>query len=151
MAGASYCLWNSRSGPLFGALASRVGRLSEAAGWARQGRSLYWPCRAAIVSPSLLGFNGAIMKFSAHLFIAVVVLTFSVGSAMAQHTYSKAVQKACANDYRSHCGQYGIETDALRLCMDKAGHGLSKTCIDALVDAGEVSKAEVERRKRTGK
>jgi hypothetical protein len=41
------------------------------------------------------------MKFCAHLFIAVVVLTFSAGSATAQHTYSKAVQKACANDYRS--------------------------------------------------
>ena len=58
----------------------------------------------------------------------------------------KAVQKACANDYRSHCGQYGIETDVLRLRMDKAGQALSKTCVDALVDAGEVSKAEVERR-----
>jgi hypothetical protein len=98
-----------------------------------------------------LGFNEAIMKFCAHLFIAVVVLTLSVGSATAQHTYSKAVQKACANDYHSHCGQYGIETEALRLCMDKAGHSLSKTCIDALVDAGEVSKEEVERRKRTGR
>jgi hypothetical protein len=98
-----------------------------------------------------LGFNGAIMKFCAHLFIAVVVLTFSAGSATAQHTYSKAVQKACADDYRSHCGQYGIETDALRLCMDKAGQALSRTCVDALVDAGEVSKAEVERRKRSGR
>jgi hypothetical protein len=29
MARASYCLWNSRIGPLFGALASRVERLSE--------------------------------------------------------------------------------------------------------------------------
>ena len=91
------------------------------------------------------------MKFCAHLFIAVVVLSFSVGSATAQHTYSKAVQKACANDYRSHCGQYSIETDALRLCMDKAGQALSRTCVDALVDAGEVSKAEVERRKRSGR
>jgi hypothetical protein len=35
--------------------------------------------------------------------------------------------------------------------MDKAGHGLSKTCIDALVDAGEVSKQEVERRKKMGR
>jgi hypothetical protein len=35
--------------------------------------------------------------------------------------------------------------------MDKAGHGLSKTCVDALVDAGEVSKQEVERRKQTGR
>jgi hypothetical protein len=93
------------------------------------------------------------MKICNHLLIAFVALAFSVGAARAQntHTYSKAVQKACANDYHKHCGQYGIETEALRLCMDKAGHGLSKTCVDALVDAGEVSKQEVERRKQTGR
>jgi hypothetical protein len=34
--------------------------------------------------------------------------------------------------------------------MDKAGQALSKTCVNALVGAGEVSKAEVERRKRSG-
>jgi hypothetical protein len=89
------------------------------------------------------------MKFHNQLLLGSIVLTFSVGSATAQHTYSKAVQKACANDYRS--GQYGIETDALRLCMDKADQGLSKTCVDALVDAGEVGKTEVERRKRSGR
>jgi hypothetical protein len=75
----------------------------------------------------------------------------STSVALAQHTYSKAVQKACAQDYKAHCGQYGIETDALRLCMDRAGQRLTKTCIDALVAAGEVSKQEVERRKRTGR
>jgi len=48
------------------------------------------------------------------------------GPAAAQHTYSKAVQKACANDYKTHCGQYGIETDALRLrpVIDVAARGL---------------------------
>jgi hypothetical protein len=91
------------------------------------------------------------MKLHNQLLLASLVLMVSVGSAMAQHTYSKAVQKACANDYHSHCGEYGIETDALRFCMDKAGQALSKTCVDALVDAGEVSKAEVERRKRSGR
>ena len=93
------------------------------------------------------------MKICIHLLITCGVVTFSIGPATAQnpHTYSKAVQKACANDYHKHCGQYGIETEALRLCRDKAGHGLSKTCVDALVDAGEVSKQEVERRKKTGR
>jgi hypothetical protein len=69
---------------------------------------------------------------------------------LAQHSYSKAVQKACAKDYKAHCGQYGIETDALRLCTDRAGQRLTKTCVDALVAAGEV-KQEVERRKRSGR
>jgi hypothetical protein len=91
------------------------------------------------------------MKLKYQLVLASIILTSYVGAASAQHTYSKAVQKACANDYHSHCGQYGIETDALRLCMDKAGQALSKTCADALVDAGEVSRAEVERRKRAGR
>ena len=91
------------------------------------------------------------MKLKYQLVLASIILTSYVGAAKAQHTYSKAVQKACANDYHSHCGQYGIETDALRLCMNKAGQALSKTCVDALVDAGEVSRAEVERRKRAGR
>jgi hypothetical protein len=72
-------------------------------------------------------------------------------SAPAQHTYSKAVQKACAKDYKRHCGQYGVETEALRLCMDRAGQRLTKPCVDALVAAGEVSKQEVERRNRSGR
>jgi hypothetical protein len=93
------------------------------------------------------------MKMYNHLLIASIVLVFSAGQAEAERTYSysKRVQRACANDYKAHCGEYGIETAALRLCMDRAGRGLSKTCVNALVADGEVSKAEVERRKRTGR
>ena len=74
--------------------------------------------------------------------IAFAFIIFCGSTALAQSPYSKAVQKACANDYHRHCPQYGIETEALRLCMDKAGQALSKTCVNALIDAGEVSKAE---------
>jgi hypothetical protein len=88
------------------------------------------------------------MKMYYRVLIAMFCVAAWTGVAAAQHTYSKAVQKACAKDYKAHCGQYGIETEALRLCMDKAGRALSKTCVDALVASGEVSKAEVERRKR---
>jgi hypothetical protein len=91
------------------------------------------------------------MKAYCRVLIAMFCLVGGNGDAVAQHTYSKAVQKACANDYKRHCGQYGIETDALRLCMDRAGQRLTKPCIDALVAAGEVSKQEVERRKRSGR
>jgi hypothetical protein len=85
------------------------------------------------------------------LVIVMLGLALSSGAAPAQHTYSKAVQKACAKDYKQHCGQYGVETEALRLCMDRAGQRLTKTCVDALVADGEVSKQEVERRKRSGR
>ena len=91
------------------------------------------------------------MKVFNRVLIALICVVAWTGVADAQHAYSKAVQKACANDYKAHCGQYGVETNALRLCMDRAGHRLTKTCVNALVAAGEVSKQDVERRKRTGR
>ena len=66
-------------------------------------------------------------------------------------SYSKAVQKSCAVDYRKFCGDYGLESTALRVCMDKAGKGLSKSCVKALIQSGEVSQAEVDRRKASGR
>ena len=90
------------------------------------------------------------MKTCIRMLIVVLGVIAWTSVADAQHTYSKAVQKACAKDYKAHCGQYGVETNALRLCMDRVGQRLTKTCVNALVAAGEVSKQEVERRKRSG-
>jgi hypothetical protein len=59
-------------------------------------------------------------------------------------------RKQCRDDYHQFCGEYGLDSPALRTCMNKHGHSLSHGCIDALIDAGEVTRAEVDRRKRTG-
>jgi hypothetical protein len=87
------------------------------------------------------------------IFIGIFALAFTVASesAEAASRYSKQLQRACARDYKANCNQYGIETEALRLCMDRAGHRLSKTCVNALVAEGEVSRAEVNRRKRAAR
>ena len=77
-------------------------------------------------------------------------LTLPTEAAKTYH-YSERVQRACANDYHAHCGEYGIETSGLRLCMKKAGQRLSRGCVNALVADGQVSRAEVERRKRTAR
>ena len=82
--------------------------------------------------------------------LAFLIVFLSAGSALAQHIYSDAVQRACANDYKQHCREYGIESEALRLCMDRAGQKLTQTCVDALVADGEISKQQVEARKRVG-
>jgi hypothetical protein len=73
------------------------------------------------------------------------VSIFASQAAAEQSRYSKAVQDACVADYKQYCDEYGIETNALRLCMDKTGQKLSKACVRALVDAGEVSQAKVDR------
>ena len=87
--------------------------------------------------------------YRAMLLIAAVSIFCFAGSAQAD-SYSKAVQQYCKDDYKKHCGEYGLETPALRSCMDRAGHGLSKGCVQALVQSGEVSQADVDRRKKSG-
>ena len=84
------------------------------------------------------------------LLVACVSSLGFAGAAMAD-SYSKAVQKSCAADYRKYCGDYGLESAALRVCMDKAGKSLSKACVKALIHSGEVSQAEVDRRKASGR
>ena len=80
------------------------------------------------------------------LAIMAISVVFAFDAAAEQSRYSKAVQQACVADYKKYCGEYGIETEAILLCMDKNGESLTKTCVQALVDAGEVSQAEVDRR-----
>jgi hypothetical protein len=82
----------------------------------------------------------------ATLVVACLSALCLAGAARAD-SYSKAVQKSCAADYHKYCGEYGLESAALRVCMDKAGKSLSKTCVNALIASGEVSQAEVDRRK----
>ena len=51
------------------------------------------------------------------------------------------------HDYKKFCHQWGIETKGLKNCMHKHGDNLTHACVAALVQAGEVSQAEVNRRK----
>lgn len=87
----------------------------------------------------------------ATLSIAALALFCLGAPARAEVPFSKEVQKACGKDYHKYCSQYGLETAALRSCMDKAGQSLSHACIHALIKAGEVSQAEVDRRKKAGR
>ena len=51
----------------------------------------------------------------------VLCVGFAFEAAAKQSRYSKALQQACVADYKKYCGEYGIETAALRTCMDKNG------------------------------
>ena len=59
---------------------------------------------------------------------------------------SLKVKLACASDYYAHCSQHAVGTPGVRQCMRANGPKLSRSCISALVAAGEVSKSEVERK-----
>lgn len=53
-----------------------------------------------------------------------------------------AETKYCAHDYRQYCGEDGIGSNLLTLCMRKHGKELSGDCIKALEAAGELTPAE---------
>ncbi|MFT3733203.1 MAG: hypothetical protein QM780_17590 [Hyphomicrobium sp.] len=56
------------------------------------------------------------------------------------------VKLACANDYYAYCSQFASGSPETRACMRAVGEKLSSRCINALVDAGEVSPSEIARR-----
>lgn len=58
---------------------------------------------------------------------------------------SKDMETYCVNDYKKFCGEYGLQSSALNLCMKKAGPSLSPACVKALVRAGKISQSEVDR------
>ena len=64
---------------------------------------------------------------------------------------SLAVQLACASDYYAYCSKHDPDGPATRACMNANGAKLSNRCVNALVSAGEISKAEVERRTASAK
>ena len=84
------------------------------------------------------------MKHQTSFFIAAALIVGVVSSAHAAH---KDV-KHCAADYKRYCHQWGLETKGLENCMRKHGDSLTNACVAALVKAGEVSQAEVNRRKK---
>ena len=73
----------------------------------------------------------------------VVVLAFVVsflGTALPSAAqYSEVVKRSCRNDYKRFCSTYALDDPALRKCMDKAGPSLSRRCVVALVNSGEVT------------
>jgi hypothetical protein len=79
--------------------------------------------------------------------VATILLVLALPSAaLAQAgTITKGMQNNCANDYKKFCGDYGLQTAALNLCMKKAGPSLSPACVQALVQAGKVSQADVDK------
>jgi hypothetical protein len=83
-------------------------------------------------------------------FVFAFVLTVAIAFSALAAPITKEEQQQCHDDYHQYCGEYGLDSPALRTCMDKNGKHLSKGCVEALIDAGEVSRAEVERRTRSG-
>lgn len=60
------------------------------------------------------------------------------GLATSASAYSDKVQRECTDDYLLFCSEHPVGSTAMRRCMEANGKQLSRRCVNALVDAGEI-------------
>jgi len=78
-----------------------------------------------------------IVRASVPPIILATILGFVAAVAADAKPITEAEKKHCASAYHKYCGEYGLESAALRNCMSRIGRSLSDACVDALIDAGE--------------
>ena len=98
--------------------------------------------RASLGVPNKLEF----MPMTGRLLPTMIFGAALVAFASSAGAYSSAVKGACKSDYKRFCAAFGVDDPGLRRCMDKAGRSLSRSCVVALVNSGEVSKARATNR-----
>ena len=82
--------------------------------------------------------------FRAGMLAALMATTGCSGVAFAagdSGPFSARVRNSCKGDYNRFCPGYNLYSHELRRCMQSAGKRISKGCVRALVDAGEVPRS----------
>ena len=80
-------------------------------------------------------------------FTAALVLGTLAATSIQANAVGLRTKMACASDYFAHCSQFSPGSSEVRQCMRAVGAGLSKGCVTALIADGEVSQAEVNKRR----
>ncbi|HVZ05245.1 hypothetical protein [Hyphomicrobium sp.] len=91
------------------------------------------------------------MRGSAQAILGSTIALAAIAATNDAFAVSLGVQLACATDYYAHCSAYSPDSPQVRSCMRAVGNRLSRRCVNALVAAGEVSAAEVSRRRGISK
>jgi hypothetical protein len=88
--------------------------------------------------------------YRSRLLIAFVAVSCFTCAAQAEPDITQAVSQDCRWDYHNFCGEYGIGSPLLNYCFRNNGAKLSRACVNALIQAGDVSKNYVQARRRAG-
>lgn len=83
-------------------------------------------------------------------FLALAILVGTVSTAALAGPVTDEESQYCAHDYRQYCNQDGLGSQLLAICMREHGKELSRQCIKALEDAGEVTPEEKAELKKIG-
>jgi hypothetical protein len=55
---------------------------------------------------------------------------------------TERMRQDCRGDYQRYCNAYSVGSESLRACMSRSIRKLSNMCVGALVDGGEMTRAE---------
>jgi hypothetical protein len=77
--------------------------------------------------------------------LAATLIAFSTAAL----AVTERVKQDCKPDYNRYCSTYAVGSEGLRACMSRSAKKLSRTCVSALVDAGEMTKAQAERLRKS--
>ena len=93
------------------------------------------------------------MTFGAAVAAAIFACTVFVLPAQAADAsgVTEREKRDCRVDYKKYCSEYGLGTNALRACMSRNIKKISHVCVGALVDAGEMTKAQADKLRGKGK
>lgn len=72
------------------------------------------------------------------IFLVLSVVCGLVASVQGAQAYSERVKTACKADYKSFCSAYPIESRDMRRCIEANGNALSRRCVNAMVDDGDI-------------
>ena len=81
--------------------------------------------------------------FSRRTALAGLAMTWSAGAALA---YDESIKRKCESDYFAYCSQYAHGSPNLRYCFESHRNSLSRRCIEALYDAGEIPRKYLNKR-----
>jgi hypothetical protein len=75
----------------------------------------------------------------------VAISAFILISVPAVAAVTERVKQDCRGDYQRYCGAFAVGSEALRACMSRSIKKVSNICVRALVDGGEMSRAQADR------
>jgi hypothetical protein len=75
----------------------------------------------------------------------IIGLAIALAPVQAFAVINQAVKDACRNEYLAYCNGMTIPSEQLRSCFRSHMMQLSTTCLKALVDNKEATKADIDR------
>ena len=85
-----------------------------------------------------------VMTMGRHaLATGITAAAMMLGGLLGSHSaraWSEGIILNCTEDYFAYCKEHSPESPELRYCMEAHRNQISKQCVKALIDAGEVPK-----------